>query len=175
MPTNNPKISAYVSQELFDRFEQFYRQRGLSMSQGVSVVLSEYFELESTAPGGLLLERLERVESFGGAIDELRVRLLAIESQLSSLPSKLPPNKESTSSLLSKSLEIKLDWKAIVKRLGVSQSTIERKKAVFPVWSQGKDPDGISWQMVKEGHKLMFIPTDLTDELKSKLSASSRE
>jgi predicted DNA-binding protein len=69
--------------------------------------------------------------------------------------------------------KIKLDWAAIVKRLGSGKSTIERKKDIFAEWSREKDPDGISWQMLKDGHKLWFVPSlsDSDGELKSGLLA----
>lgn len=167
------------------------------MSQAVTVILAEYFGLEQSAaaPGGLLLERLERVESLGGLIGELLERVTVIEAKLGGSVSEplvnrirkesLQPNytpllreaarkrkedrKQFTSELPSESLEIRLGWDVIVKRLGASKSTIERKKSVFEEWSEEKDPDGISWQMLKDGHKLVFAPSSLDSGLKSKL------
>lgn len=43
MPTENPKISAYVPQVVYDRFKQFQEERGLSMSQAAIELLAEYF------------------------------------------------------------------------------------------------------------------------------------
>lgn len=45
MPTENPKISAYVPQVVYDRFKQFQEERGLSMSQAVIELLAEYFDI----------------------------------------------------------------------------------------------------------------------------------
>ncbi len=45
MPTENPKISAYVPQVLYDRFKQFQEERGLSMSQAAIELLAEYFDI----------------------------------------------------------------------------------------------------------------------------------
>ena len=68
MPTNNPKVSAYVPQHIFDRFKNFYEERQLSMSQSVAIILSEYFQIEeqvnhdSDLPSGLLTDRLTAIE-----------------------------------------------------------------------------------------------------------------
>lgn len=67
MPTNNPKISAYVPQPIFDRFKKFYEERQLSMSQAIAVILSEYFEIDEQVnhdrlPSGLLTDRLTALE-----------------------------------------------------------------------------------------------------------------
>ena len=92
MATNNPKVSGYVPQHVFDRFEQFYQERGLSMSQAVNEILAEYFGLEqsSAAPGGLLKERLERVERLSSSLGELLERVERIEQQLGGSASRLP-------------------------------------------------------------------------------------
>ena len=68
MPTNNPKVSAYVPQHIFDRFKKFYEERQLSMSQAVVAILSEYFQLDEQVnhdgklPSGLLADRLTAIE-----------------------------------------------------------------------------------------------------------------
>jgi hypothetical protein len=168
MATSNPKVSGYVPQHVFDRFERFYQERELSMSQAVTVILAEYFGLEQSTvtPGGLLLEK---VESFGDSIGELLERVTAIESKLSGSSSEPLIQKQSTSSLSGEPLEIQVSWDAIVKRLGASKSTIERKKSGFEEWSREKDPDGIEWRMVKDGRKLIFTSSNLNSELKSRL------
>jgi len=68
MATNNPKVSAYISPHIFDRFKEFYEERQLSMSQAVAVIFAEYFQLEeqvnhdSKLPSGLLTDRLVAIE-----------------------------------------------------------------------------------------------------------------
>lgn len=49
MPTENPKISAYVPQVVYDRFKQFQTERELSMSQAVVELLVDYFGIDLTA------------------------------------------------------------------------------------------------------------------------------
>jgi hypothetical protein len=67
MPTENPKISAYVPQAVYDRFKQFQQERGLSMSQAATELFSEYFGINladnstSQFTSGLL-DRVERLE-----------------------------------------------------------------------------------------------------------------
>ena len=43
MPTENPKISAYVPQIIYDRFKEFKEERKLSFSQAAIEVFAEYF------------------------------------------------------------------------------------------------------------------------------------
>ena len=79
MPTDNPKISLYVPQPIYDRFKEFQEQQGLSMSQAGIVILAEYFGLEETIEntagasiGGVTLAELESI----------KLRLTALEKQL---------------------------------------------------------------------------------------------
>lgn len=65
MPTNNPKISLYVPQIIYDRFKQFQQERNLSMSHAGIAILAEYFglqeETKKVAVGGVTLEALEEI------------------------------------------------------------------------------------------------------------------
>ena len=51
MPTDKPKLSAYIPQSVYDRFKQFQDERQLPMSQAVAVILVEYFGLTETMIG----------------------------------------------------------------------------------------------------------------------------
>lgn len=73
MPTENPKISAYVPQSIYDRFKQFQEERGLSMSQATTELIAEYF--------GINLKE-EIANQFTG---ELPSRLLRVEQELTEL------------------------------------------------------------------------------------------
>jgi hypothetical protein len=70
MPTNNPKVSAYIPQGVFDRFQLFCKEKEISMSQAVAVIFTEYFEIEPqvNSSGGLLLDRIKDLEL---KVDEL--------------------------------------------------------------------------------------------------------
>ena len=59
MPTENPKVSGYIPQSVYDQLIKFKAERGLSVSQAVTTILEEYFGLgkvDNTTP------RLEEVE-----------------------------------------------------------------------------------------------------------------
>ena len=59
MPTENPKVSGYIPQVVYDQLMTFKAERGLSVSQAVTAILEEYFGLgkvDHTA------QRLEEVE-----------------------------------------------------------------------------------------------------------------
>ena len=69
MPTKswqnkNPKISAYVSQEVFDRFKTFQDKRGFTMSKAVTAILCDYFDIKQTTdglPSGITLAQFQDV------------------------------------------------------------------------------------------------------------------
>jgi hypothetical protein len=70
MPTDNPKVSAYVPQLIKDRVTQFRQEQGISESQAVTIILAEYFGLNQllvrspgeSAVGGVTLARMEATE-----------------------------------------------------------------------------------------------------------------
>lgn len=113
MPTDNPKISAYVPQVVFDKVENFRRQRGLSMSQAAIVIFAEYFGIEQAVReftegiivGGVTITRLENIEH---SIEQLT--LMFHESNC--LPS------ESNSSLLSRLNSVTEKIPRLEERLG---------------------------------------------------------
>lgn len=71
MPTDNPKISLYVPQQIYDRFKEFQEERKLSMSQAGIVILAEYFGLketikeitEGTTVGGVTLFEFQELKN----------------------------------------------------------------------------------------------------------------
>lgn len=76
MSTNNPKVSAYIPQHIYDSFKSFYEQRRISMSQAVAVIFAEYFALDSSvdqkcSTSGLLVERVGLLEQELAALKEL--------------------------------------------------------------------------------------------------------
>lgn len=88
MPTENPKISAYVPQAIYDRFKQFQEEQGLSMSQAAIVILAEYFGLQQTledsgkgtAIGGVTLAQVQELElKLNGLESSFESRLLNLE------------------------------------------------------------------------------------------------
>ena len=107
MSTDNPKISSYVPQVVYDRFKQFQDQHNLPMSQAVILILAEYFGLEQiirettkgTTVGGVTLNAFQNMQVQLSELqhqfslfqlnmqlsDELEQRLSAIEEKLYSL------------------------------------------------------------------------------------------
>jgi hypothetical protein len=76
MSTNNPKVSAYIPQHIYDSFKSFYEQRNISMSQAVAVIFAEYFELDlsvdrKSSTSGLLVERVGLLEQELAVLREL--------------------------------------------------------------------------------------------------------
>lgn len=98
MSTTNPKVSAYIPQHIFDRFQSFYQEKGISMSQAVAVIFAEYFEIEPEVnySGGLLSDRVR----------DLELKLSKLSSLNSSSSSELP--EEAVSKLKSELLDILL-------------------------------------------------------------------
>lgn len=90
MPTDNPKVSAYVPQALKDRLTEFRHEQGnISESQAVIIILSEYFGIPTnvnSAPEGVTVgcvtpARLEQLESqvaiLTSTIEEIKSSLLS--------------------------------------------------------------------------------------------------
>jgi len=102
MPTTNPKISAYVPQVVYDRFEEFYRNSKLSMSQAATLILAERFGFEEiikkiTKDTTVDISVLEEIK-------ELKSRLEIVEEQLERIQdsSNLHPNQSFNEKVISK-------------------------------------------------------------------------
>ena len=97
MPTDNPKVSAYVPQIIKDRLGQFKDEQNISESQAVTIILAEYFGLtetlvrspQSLGTGGVTLARMEALEqefsSFAKSVEQ-RLQELAESIKKSSEP-----------------------------------------------------------------------------------------
>lgn len=90
MPTDewfkaNPKISGYTTPAIHDRLNQFAKERGVSVSQALTIALAEYFGMEqqvkqSSSVGGLSLVRFQELEQ---QVQDLKIQ--EIRSTLESL------------------------------------------------------------------------------------------
>jgi hypothetical protein len=154
MPTDNPKISLYVPQQIYNRFKSFQEERKLSMSQAGIVIIAEYFGIEETIKeitegttiGGVTLAEFEQLKQ---KIEELRelvnvnrtdIDNLSSENQLkkvnqnktaSSLPEqKRVENSKPQLELLSESSIIKPIPAShlCVKRFGLGRDTLASYK-----------------------------------------------
>lgn len=102
MPTNNPKVSAYVPQNVFDHFQSFCKEKKISMSQAVAVIFAEYFEIEPqmNSSSGLLLGRIKDLEM---KVNEL----MSLKSEAIQTQVNLGKIETSSLSELVSSLEVK--------------------------------------------------------------------
>lgn len=111
MPTENPKVSAYVPQAIKDRLTQFREERSISESQAVTIILAEYFgmtEVLGRSPdgaGGITLAGMQAIEvKLASFMELVEGRLKALEnsqnkSELSVEQERLPGNNQSIDSL----------------------------------------------------------------------------
>lgn len=191
MPTDNPKISLYVPQKIYDRFREFQQEQNLSMSQAGTVVLAEYFGLEET------IKETTEGTTIGGVtltdFEDLKSRVFSLEKLVDSIKStsKLLQNSKPTKKSIyqtelidtSDKDTILIDRNLLAKRIGCAERSISnkmgqlRKKDIntfdsnFCDWTKQKDIDQIGWKVIKLGKKnIRFSPArELLSELHSKL------
>jgi hypothetical protein len=67
-------------------------------------------------------------------------------------PDEIAPEEATAIAEPEPTIALKLIQADLAKRLDTTSSTIARRKSEpdFPLWSQSKDPDGISWQYIDE-------------------------
>ncbi len=103
MPTDNPKISLYVPQQIYDRFKPFQEEKKLSMSQAGIVILAEYFGIEET------IKEIIEGTTIGGVtlveFEQLKQRVTKLEIIASVDGENQVEQNESTSSLQIKTEE----------------------------------------------------------------------
>lgn len=196
MPTNNPKISAYVPQAVYDRFKEFQQKQELSMSQAVIVIFTEYFGLQQVIKetarkstiGGVTLDRFRALEAL---VLELSDKVKSL--QLASVPSSsrddsaaVPGQMElfdgERSDLLVENKISKIEIKPLAGnklstlRFGISKDAVsgaKRKMSTeeFTRWTSDHDPDGIAWQWVENPSKgyipVNETPSEVLSELKN--------
>lgn len=76
MPTKRPRVAAYLSESLYERFKQFASDRKLGDSQALIRVLSDYFGVDYQVAHGELPQVLERVEQLESSLSTMRSDLL---------------------------------------------------------------------------------------------------
>lgn len=180
MSTDNPKISAYVPQALYDRFKQFQDEQSLSMSQAVIVLFAEYFGLEQVIKnvsdeviiGNITLPRIEKIEQQLSQILLDVEELKTTKQTTGSLPSKiLQPNLFNN---IHEGVYLKLTLHDLMKRLQVSNvqaiTNRVRNSQKFIEWSKSEDPDNIAWEFLGKNKGSKYSPVEGTSsELLGKL------
>jgi hypothetical protein len=188
MPTDNPKISLYVPQQIYNRFKSFQEERKLSMSQAGIVIIAEYFGIEETIKeitegttvGGVTLaefeklkQRLEQVErqvEQSKTTSKLPVKNQSIDKLIKDEPNNLSEQQPNQLELIGEDVKsISVDL--LARRLGIKNSkSINNKRneiykngnpnaeANFYEWSQKKDIDSIGWKPIREGIKFNYLP-----------------
>lgn len=177
MPTENPKISLYVPQQVYDRFKEFQEEQKLSMSQAGIVILAEYFGLkdvvtETTSKlpvGGVTLQEFQEFKELVLQINE---RLSLLETNSEPPEPKQELEAPGQTSLFDVASEPKVEFSslpvfdrdALAERLDIVPGTLANnsRKSNFPQWSKKKDPDGISWIAAKTESGYRYSPDSNT-------------
>lgn len=95
MPTENPKISAYVPQIVYDRFNQYKDERKLSMSQAVVQLVAEYFgiNLVDNSTSKFTSGLPEKIEQLEKIVFELKESYVYLSEKVDSFQSTSKPLK----------------------------------------------------------------------------------
>jgi HPt (histidine-containing phosphotransfer) domain-containing protein len=171
MPTDNPKISAYVPQPVYDAFKQFQEDRSLSMSQAAIAIFAEYLGVEEVKSGdsrvgGVTLERFEQLEQTVNQLKEEVERFEQLEQTVNQLKEEVENLKSTSSSPEVNQLEIEYRGTAEkVIDIDDAKSSSEKKNTTgeLPI-----DRQNLESQDQLDNKKT--IPSDqyeLTDEQKS--------
>jgi hypothetical protein len=95
MPTENPKISAYVPKVVYDRFKEFQEDRQLSMSQAAIELFADYFGIDLSisalkTTGGLQ----SRLEGLANEVEELKSFITNLAIQVDQIQSTSSLSKD---------------------------------------------------------------------------------
>lgn len=93
MPTENPKISAYVPQVVYDRFKQFQEEHNLSMSQAAIEIFAAYFgiNLNPTVFNESTSELQSRLETLEKALADLQESHFVLSKKVDLMQSTSEP------------------------------------------------------------------------------------
>jgi len=180
MPTENPKISAYVPQVVYDRFKRFQEERGLSMSQAAIEVFAEYFGINladsSTKENtGGLLDRMLQLEQLVADLKQSYIYLsqkvdytqstgeppkFELNGDSASIQSKLPSNPPEEN-LVSEPPSVPKDELPIIKALNGQESS-PLSDSVTPSKPDSELPDLLPHQL-----EIIESERDKTDNLLS--------
>lgn len=170
MPTDNPKVSAYVPQRLKDRLSDFRTERSVSESQAVTIILAEYFGLPQmvksseadTEVGGVTVSRVESLEN---AISTISKELSQLRQQVDFKIGRLQSQATEVQTELSlqdrhkeifASIGDGLTTPKLANRLGLERKMISRRREKpdeLAKLTREKDPENKAWRYDNKAKK----------------------
>jgi len=95
MSTNKPKIQGYISKEVYEKFDSWYKERNIkNISNALEILIRDYFDIEANT----LLGRLEALELKFEALERKSTINPKVDNQIESTNDALMDN-QSTSGL----------------------------------------------------------------------------
>ena len=168
MPTENPKISAYVPQVVYDRFKQYQEERQLSMSQAVTEILAHCFELNLEFP------KKEFTSELPSRLIEIEQSLEELKGLYTQLASKVD-HIQTTSKLLYSNTLNNVDHQIPV----ISESLSELKSKLLTDSSESEAKSELLGKLLgelpKEQHSEVPVQLNLVDSQSNSLSGSLKE
>lgn len=167
MPTENPKISAYVPQVVYDRFKQYQEERQLSMSQAAIEILAHYFGLHLEEPvkefTGGLPSRILQVEQ---SIEELKMLYIQLASKVDQVKTTSePPDEKSLDDLNS--------------QISLNSEPLSELKSDLPEISisepESKLPSELQSEPLEKEHLEVPVQLNIVDSPSDSLSSSLKE
>lgn len=141
MTTQKHEIVNHISQQLYERIEQFKEQQKLSsVSQAVNTILEDYFGLESSQT--TTSKHLTQI------VEELKNEVAQLKRQMSQIDQK-PTSDRLNQSKNTNSQGKLLNRTQLAARLEVKQTDIEQHKTdgnEFVEWTKSKEPERIPWR-----------------------------
>jgi hypothetical protein len=174
MPTNKPKITAYVDPIIWEKIAAYADEHGFSMSYATEQLLITHFfgetemvqhqvehQVEHQEKDAIAFCTKEEVESlidfkFAQLTDQINNLLSDLQTQLKKSEQAgevLPAGETKNASQGDEAL--RLTGSELGNRLGVHPGTLNknRDKSNFGQWSASLDPNGFSWKYSKRDGK----------------------
>jgi hypothetical protein len=177
MPTENPKISAYVPQAVYDRFKQYQEESGLSMSQAAINIFAQFLGVEVEVSGdvtkiggvtpGRFQDLIQEVQDLTQEVQNLKVQLEEVLSKVDYLNSTNKPQDDTVEHEENKS-ELP---KPIDKPIEVEP--ISEEKEIEVVHKDQPENDTDRPQLILQGELLNELPFLSGRDLALRLNVST--
>lgn len=186
MPTDNPKISLYVPQQVYDRFKEFQQKQDLSMSQAGIVILAEYFGIketvkeitEGTTIGGVTLADFQELKD---KVQKLEYQWLNQKVDYEKTTSSLLTEKRSEEQNLPQETQLEIEMLSdqqvdvsttlinvnmLARRLGYkNKKSVQNKKSfVYKQEKDKADSDFLEWTTKKDRDEIGWLPIQLDNK-----------